>query len=132
MLVARLACIKEEKSAHNAFHVKCALKIIIHQLLICKQKTTKISLFEAHFGQKPNTPLVIISINPNLCNLCYEYIVDQYLDEDTVTPEEIIPDEKWTNGFRSDIEVESRMTRATREAHERERESTDGESRLFR
>ena len=48
----RLACIKEEKSSTNAFHVKHALKIIIHQLRICKQRTTKISPFEAHFGKK--------------------------------------------------------------------------------
>ena len=47
----RLASIKEEKSSNNAFHVKHALKIIIHQLRICKQKTTKISPFEAHFGK---------------------------------------------------------------------------------
>ena len=38
----RLACIKEEKSSTNAFHVKHALKIIKHQLRICKQRTTKI------------------------------------------------------------------------------------------
>ena len=52
------------------------------------------------------------------------------IDEDTVTPEKILPDEKWINGYRSDIEVESGMTRATREAQKRERESTDGESRF--
>ena len=39
----RLACIKEEKSAKNTFYVKHAIKIIIHQLRIGKQKTTKIS-----------------------------------------------------------------------------------------
>ena len=55
-----LACIKEEKSNNNAFHVKYALKIIIHQLRICKQKTTKISPFEAHFGRKLNSPLSVI------------------------------------------------------------------------
>ena len=46
----KLACIKEEKSSINAFHVKHALKIIIHQLRICKQRTTKISPFEARLG----------------------------------------------------------------------------------
>ena len=51
----RLAFIKEEKSASNTFRVRHALKIIIHQSQICKQKTTKFSLFEAHFGRKPNT-----------------------------------------------------------------------------
>ena len=46
----KLACIKEEKLSANAFHVKHALKIIKHQLRICKQRTTKISPLEAHFG----------------------------------------------------------------------------------
>ena len=37
----RLACIKEEKLPTRAFHVKHALKLIIHQLRICKPRTTK-------------------------------------------------------------------------------------------
>ena len=53
-------------------------------------------------------------------------------DEDTVMPEEIFPNEKRMNGYRSDIEVEAGMTRASQEAHNRERESADGESRFFR
>ena len=43
----RLACIKEEKLPTRAFHVKHSLKIIIHQLRICKQRTTKNSPFES-------------------------------------------------------------------------------------
>ena len=34
----RLACIKEEKSCANAFHVKHVLKIIINQLRICNKE----------------------------------------------------------------------------------------------
>ena len=34
----RLACIREEKLCTNGFQVNHALKIIIHQLRICKQK----------------------------------------------------------------------------------------------
>ena len=94
----RLACIKEEKSSINAFHIKHALKIILHQLRICKQRTTKISPFKAHFGRQPNTPLSVISTNSKLSNLTYENIVNHYLDEDTVMPEEILPDDKWVNG----------------------------------
>ena len=127
----RLACIKEEKSSTNAFHVKHALKIIIHQLRICKQKTTKISPFEAHLGRKPYTPLSGISTKSKLSNLTYESIVNYYLDEDTVMPEEILPDDKWMNAYRSDIEVEIIMTRASQEAKNRERASTDGESRFL-
>ena len=112
----RLACIKEEKLSTHAFHVKHALKIIIHQLRICKQRTTKTSPFEAHFGRKPNTPLSVIATKPNLLNLSYKSIINHYLDEDTVMPEDNLPDDKWINGYRSDIEVELGMTRATTEA----------------
>ena len=42
-------------------------------------------------------------------------------------PEEILPDDKWVNGYRSDIKVEVGMSRATQEAKARERASTDGE-----
>ena len=128
----RLACIKEEKLSTNAFHVKHALKIIIHQLRIFKQRTTKTSAFEAHFGRKPNTPLSVISTTPKLFNLTYENIVNYYLDENTVMPEEILPEDKWVNGYRSDIEVKIGMSRATQEAKTRERANTDGESRFLR
>ena len=127
----RLACIKEEKLSTRAFHVKQALKIIIHQLRICKQRTTKTSPFEAHFGRKPNTPLSVIATKPNLLNLTYKNIINHYLDEDTVMPEEILPDEKWVNGYYSDIEVEIGMTRANTEAKSRERAVTDGEPRFL-
>ena len=128
----RLACIKEEKSSTNAFHVKHTLKIIIHQLRICKQKTTKASPFEAHFGGKPDSPLSVISATPKLSNLAYESIVNYYLDEATVMPEKLLPDDKWVNGYRRIIEVEVGMSRATQEGKTRERPSTDGESRFLR
>ena len=127
----RLACIKEEKSCTNGFQVNRALKIIIHQLRICKQKK-KISPFEAHFGIKPNTPLSMISTTPKLSNLTYESIVNYYLDETTVMPEEIFPDDKWVNGYRSNIEVEVGMSRATQEVKTRAKASTDDESRFLR
>ena len=113
----RLACNKEEKSASNTFHIRHALKIIIHQLRICKRKTTKISPFEARFGRKPNTPLSVIATKPKLSNLSDENIVNPYLDEDTVPPEAILPDDKWVNGYRSDIEVDdlrSKRSKSTR------------------
>ena len=128
----RLACIKEEKLPTRDFHVKHALKIIIHQLRICKQRKTMTSSFEAQFGRKPNTPLIVVATKPNLLNLTYKNIINRYLDEDTVMPEEILPDDKWVNGYRSDIEVEIGMTRASTEARNRERASTDGESRFLK
>ena len=47
-------------------------------------------------------------------------------------PEEILPDDKWANGYRIDIEVKAGMSRATHEARGRERASRDGESRFLR
>ena len=54
------------------------------------------------------------------------------IDEDTVMSEEILPDEKWINVYRSDIEVEAGKTRALQKAHTREGEITNGESRFLR
>ena len=51
----------------------------------------------------------MISTTPKLSNLTYENIVNYTLDEDTVMPEEILPDDKWVNGYRGDIEVEAGM-----------------------
>ena len=46
-------------------------------------------------------------------------------------PEKILSDDKWMNGYRSDIEVKIGMTRASQEARNRERASTDGESHFL-
>ena len=47
-------------------------------------------------------------------------------------PEENLANEKWINCCRCDKEVEAGMTRASQEAHNREREGTDGESHFLR
>ena len=65
-------------------------------------------------------------------NLSYKGILNYYLDEETVMLEEILPDDKWISGYRSDIEVEKGMTRVTTEASARERAITDGESRFLK
>ena len=80
--------------ANNSLNIKHAIKIIIHQLCICEQKSTKTSPFEAHFGRKPNTPLSVIYTKPKLSNISYGNITNHYLDEDTVTPVGILPDDK--------------------------------------
>ena len=72
------------------------------------------------------------SNTPKLSSLTYESIVNYYLDEATVMPEEILPHDKWVNDYRSDIKVEVGMSRATQEAKTRERASTDVESRFLR
>ena len=74
----------------------------------------------------------MISTKPKFSNLTYENIVNHYLDEVTLMPEEILPEDNWVNGYRSDMEVEVGMSRATHEAKKREKASTDGESRFLR
>ena len=48
----RLACIREEKLSTNDFNLKHALKIIIHQLRICKQKKNKDFALRSTFWKK--------------------------------------------------------------------------------
>ena len=74
----------------------------------------------------------MISTKLKLSNLTYENIVNYYLDEDTVMPEEILPGDKWVNSYRSDIEVKNGMTRALQEA-KKQRENKHGrQNSLFK
>ena len=88
----RLACIKEINKEINSFTIKAALKSIIYQLGICKHKTTKLSPFGSHFGRKANTPLSNISTKRS-SDLSYDKILNQYLDEETFTRKELLPEE---------------------------------------
>ena len=127
----RLACIKEANKELNSFTIKAALKSIIYQLRICKHKTTKLSPFESHFGRKANTPLSNISTQPKSSDVSYEKILNHYLDEETVTPNELLPEDHWGNST-SDDEIERNMCEATEDATTRERLLTDNESRFLR
>ena len=127
----RLACIKEANKELNSFTIKTALKSIIYQLRICKYKFTKLSPFESHFGRKPNTPLSNICTKPNSSHLSYDKVLNHYLDEETVTPNELLPEEHWGN-TRSDDEIERNMCKATHNSSSRERLATDNESGFLR
>ena len=58
----RLGCMKLD-NRNNTFTIEEAIKSIVYQLRICKQKTTNVTPFQSHFGRKPNTPLSKISTN---------------------------------------------------------------------
>ena len=126
----RLACIKEANKELNSFTIIAALKSILYQLRICKYKTTKLSPFESHFGRKANTPLSKISIQPRHFDLSCDKILNHYLDEETVTPNELLPEEHWGN-YRSDDEIEKNMCKAVRDTSTRERLANDSESRFL-
>ena len=115
----RLARIKEANKELNSFTIKAALKSIIYQLRICKYcfifAYAKLSPFQSYFGRKANTPYSNISTKPNSSDLSYEKILNHYLDEGTVTPNEFLPEKHWGND-RSDDEIERNMCKATRDA----------------
>ena len=110
-----MACIKEANKELNPFTIKAALKSILYQFCICKHKTTKLSPFESPFGREANTRLSNISTQPHHSDLSYDKIVNHYLDEETVTPNELLPEEHWGN-YRSDDEIEKNMRKAVRDA----------------
>ena len=89
-----------------------AIKQIISDLRLTKQKTTKITSFEAHFGRPVNTPLKNISTVPSSLYLSYEIIINYYLDADTVPAYDFLDKSRWINPDRSDLEIEKSMCRA--------------------
>ena len=108
-----------------------AIKQIILDLRLTKQKTTKITPFEAHFGLPANTPLKNISTNPSSLNLTYEKIINHYLDADTVPADDFLDELGWINPDRSDLEIEKSMCRAQQDAGRRYRDSDNKESRFI-
>ena len=91
---------------NNSFTIRESIKSIVYQLRICKQKTTIITPFQAHFGRKPNTALSNISTTPKSSNLSYENILNYYLDADTVSVEDFLNDNGWLTGEQSNIKEE--------------------------
>ena len=83
----RLSCIKLDKR-NNTFTIKEAIKSIVNQLRICKQKTTNVTPFQAHFRRKLNIRLSNFSTIPRSSNLSYEIFLHHYLDADTVPVED--------------------------------------------
>ena len=51
-------------SESSTFTIQEVIMPIVFELSICKQKTTNVTPFEAHFGKKPNKPISIISTSP--------------------------------------------------------------------
>ena len=125
----RLACMKAENK--DTFSTAKAIKQIVSDIRLTKQKTTKITPFEAHFGRPANTPLRNISTLPSSENLTYEKIVNHYLDAETVSPEDLLDENGWISANRSDTEIEHKMCQASLDAGQRYRESDIKESRFI-
>ena len=114
----RLGC-KKLDSRNTTFTIREAIKSIVYQLRICKQKTTNVTPFQAHFGRKPDTPLSNISTSPKSTNLSHENIFHHYLDADTVPVEDYLDDNGWVSGDRSDLLIETATQKAQVDAGRR-------------
>ena len=117
-IIRRLSCMKID-NRNNTFTIKEAIKSIVYQLRICKQKTTNVTPFHAHFGRKPNTLLSNVSTVPKSSNLSYENILHHHLDADTVPVEDFLDDNGWVTGDRSDILIEEAMQKTQVDAGRR-------------
>ena len=115
----------------DSFSTSKAIKQIISDLRITRQKTTQITPFEAHFGRLVNTSLRNISTCPSSLNLTYENIINHYLDADTVPVDKYLDDAGWVNPERSDLESETAMNKAQQDAGFRYRDSDNKESRFI-
>ena len=71
-----LSCMKAENI--DTFSTSRAIKQIVSDLRLTKQKTTKITPFEAHFGRPANSSLRNISTTPSSSILTYEKIINHY------------------------------------------------------
>ena len=109
-----LACI--ETAARSQFNLKASINSIIYLLRICRQKTTNISPFEAHFGRKVNAPLSNISTKLYPSSLTFKRVLNKYLDMETVRWEELNSEDNWDTESRSDIELEQSKDRLSKDA----------------
>ena len=78
------------------------------------------SPFESNFGRRANTPRSNINTTHKYSNLSYDKTLNKFLDEETVTPNELLPEEQW-GAYRSDDEIERHLYKATQDAQTRER-----------
>ena len=125
----RLSCMKAENK--DTFATSKAIKQILSDLRITRQKATKITPFEAHFGRPANTPLRNISTSPSSLNLTYEKIINHYLHADTVPVDDYLDDAGLTYPERSELDIEKSMNKAQQDAGLRYRDSDNKESRFI-
>ena len=78
-----------------------------------------LSPFEAHFGRKVNTHLSNISTETNPNTLTYVPILNKYLDFETMSWDELIPDEQWDEENWSDVVFERQLEKMIKDSRKR-------------
>ena len=106
---SRLSCIKLD-NRNNTFTIKEAIKLIVYQLSVCKQKTTKVTHFQAHFGRYPNTPLIVLVQYQSL--QIYHMKTFSPLFRRRHSSRGGLDDNGSVTGDRSDIPIEEAMQKA--------------------
>ena len=96
---------------NKTFTIKEAKESKVYQLRFCKQKTTNVTRFQAHFGREPNTPIGNINTIPMSSNLSYKKILNHYVDAYTVPVDDYLDDNGWVTGERSCVLVEEARRR---------------------
>ena len=115
----------------ETFATSIAIKQIISDIRLTKEKTTKITPFEAYFGRPANTPLKNFSTIPSSLNINYVKIIDHYLDADTVPAHDFLDECGWINPNRGDLEIEKSICQAQQDAGRRYRDSDNKELRFI-
>ena len=104
---------------NKKFTIKGSIKSIVHQLRICKQRTSNVLSFHTHFRRNANTPLISISRLPKSSNLSYKNILSHYLDVFSVPVEDYLDDNGWVTVEGRDILIEEAINRAQVDAGRR-------------
>ena len=116
------------KQKTNTFTIKAAIKTILHQ---ANKKLRGFRLPDPTLVAVLTLRVAISA--PKHSNFNYDKIINHYLDEETVTPNELLP-EHW-GAYRSDEELERNMCKTTpkkttKDAQPRERNVAYNESRF--
>ena len=93
--------------------------------------STNLSPFEAHFGRKANTTLSNISTESNPKTLTYEPIFNKFVDLETVSWDELIPDEQWDEENRSDVVFEKQLEKIIKDSRKRRNSDPHKEPRTM-
>ena len=116
---------------NKILNLEHSIHAIIERLRLFRQKTTKISQFEAHFGRRCNTPISNTTTKSSNKNLSYNKIIKYRLDKDTVPGRLYLTDELWAGtGMCSHVEIEKVICAAKARAHDEQQNRKDEESRL--
>ena len=100
-LKTRLSIMKIDKNI-TPYKLASDVAELIKTLRITPHATTKTTPFEAHYGRKPNTPLINIWTTPKISNLSWENTKLSCLDEKILKKSALTPEAIWNRDTNSE------------------------------